>query len=185
MTSLPRSNLLQIVVADLPLAKESAVWGTFGRGGYEHCRGTCKDHQLQYKKLIDCDDEHLHNLLNPQWAVPESYRTIIRSILKDRGYEPEPGVFLPESLLAELFPNAKNISTVAEYHTSTPENNRAGVQIDKGNEPYLLDMEAHKLGMHALVAVHDIMIKKVFDHYVLDLGKYKVLVSGELILFWR
>lgn len=37
------------------------MWGTYGKGGAEHCAGTCPEHRLVWKKLVDCDTERTCN----------------------------------------------------------------------------------------------------------------------------
>jgi len=71
-------------VVGLEQAKQVAMWGTYGKGGIEHCNGACDEHPLRYKRLIDCDDEHLQAILKTQ-SVQNSYAVIIGSILADRG----------------------------------------------------------------------------------------------------
>lgn len=76
---------IMIAVTDMGVAKREAVWGTLGKGGVEHCSGTCPDHQLTYKKLIDCDTEHLEAILaNSRHIRGSHYENIIQSILTDR-----------------------------------------------------------------------------------------------------
>lgn len=71
-------------ITGLETAKQAAMWGTYGKGGTEHCNGTCPEHPLRWKRLIDCDTEHLQAILGTQ-LINNSYRVIINSILKDRG----------------------------------------------------------------------------------------------------
>ncbi len=81
---------VNVTVLDFATAKREAVWGTYGKGGAEHCAGTCPEHQLRWKRLIDCDTDHLQMILQNQRHVRYSnVRTIIESILKDRGVEPK------------------------------------------------------------------------------------------------
>jgi len=70
----------------------TAKWGTFGKGGVEHCAGRCPEHQLRFKKLIDCDSDHLQMILKNQRQVEESpfLKRIIHYILIGRGETPEP-----------------------------------------------------------------------------------------------
>jgi hypothetical protein len=70
--------------------KNEAMWGTYGKGGAEHCAGTCPEHQLFWKKLVDCDTEHLQAILRTQrHIVGHPYTELIHSILNDRGVKPE------------------------------------------------------------------------------------------------
>lgn len=69
----------------LELTKENAIWGTYGKGGYEHCHGTCPAHPLRWVRLIDCETEHLQAIMSGKWYVPKHYVVIINSILDDRG----------------------------------------------------------------------------------------------------
>src|SRR5271155_411291 len=71
-------------VIGIEAAKQTAMWGTFGKDALEHCKGTCPEHQLRYKRLLDCDTEHLQAILRTQ-SLNQSYLDIINSILKDRG----------------------------------------------------------------------------------------------------
>ena len=64
------------------------LWGTYGRGGVEHCAGTCPEHQLRWKKLTDCDIEHLQAILRTQ-RIPFRYTEAIHAILIERGVEPD------------------------------------------------------------------------------------------------
>ena|SRR5271154_1621992 len=70
--------------------KNTAMWGTYGKGGVEHCNGTCPLHQLEWKKLVDCYTEHLQAILRTQpQIVGHEYTDIIHSILADRGVKPK------------------------------------------------------------------------------------------------
>jgi hypothetical protein len=71
------------------VGRDTAMWGTFGKGGVEHCGGTCPLHQLKWKRLVDCDTEHLQAILRTQHQIVGHYYTdYIHSILKDRGVKP-------------------------------------------------------------------------------------------------
>jgi hypothetical protein len=64
-------------------------WGTFGKGGVEHCAGTCQEHPLRWKLLTDCDTEHLQTILRTQRQVYDTdYAEAIRIILVGRGAKP-------------------------------------------------------------------------------------------------
>lgn len=72
--------------------KQNMRWGTFGKGGAEHCMGRCPKHQMRIKKLIDCDTDHLQMILKNQRQVHDSpylLREIIHEILIERGVKPE------------------------------------------------------------------------------------------------
>ena len=71
--------------------KKEAHWGTFGKGGVEHCAGRCPEHQLRLKRLIDCDTDHLQMILLNQRQVEESpfLKSIIHTILLERGEKPK------------------------------------------------------------------------------------------------
>lgn len=87
--SMELERVYTIVVAGMEAAKQAAMWGTFGKGGAEHCAGTCPEHRLRYKRLVDCDTEHLQAILRTQWQlVGHDYTYLIRSILVDRGEKP-------------------------------------------------------------------------------------------------
>jgi hypothetical protein len=74
-----------ILVDGLEEAKKQATWGTYGKNGLTHCRGTCPEHQLRYVRLIDCSTEHLLAIVNSQYQIKGGdYEEIILSILKDR-----------------------------------------------------------------------------------------------------
>ncbi len=70
--------------------KNEATWGTYGKGGVEHCAGRCPEHRLKWKKLVDCDTEHLQAILRTQRQIRyHLYRMLIEDILKERGVKPE------------------------------------------------------------------------------------------------
>ena len=64
------------------------LWGTYGKGGVEHCVGTCPEHQLRWKKLTDCDTDHLQAILRTQ-RIPPYYTEAIHAILAERGVKPD------------------------------------------------------------------------------------------------
>jgi hypothetical protein len=74
------------------LNKYTAKWGTYGKGGFEHCAGRCPEHQLRYKSLVDCDTDHLQMILKNQRQVDRHpvYKSLIHEILIERGEVPEP-----------------------------------------------------------------------------------------------
>ena len=88
--------------AEINALKPVLRWGTYGKGGAEHCGGTCPEHQLRIKSLVDCDTDHLQAILRNQRQVhigPSSfYSLVIRRILQDRGVTPEK--FSPEAEVA-------------------------------------------------------------------------------------
>jgi hypothetical protein len=66
------------------------MWGTYGKGGVEHCGGSCSSHPLTWKRLVDCDTEHLQAIIRTQrQLVGHEYTNLINSILADRGERPE------------------------------------------------------------------------------------------------
>lgn len=71
--------------------KNETMWGTYGRGGVEHCAGRCPEHQLKWKKLVDCDTDHLQAILRTQRQVDENpfIRSTIHAILIERGEKPK------------------------------------------------------------------------------------------------
>lgn len=71
------------------------MWGTYGKGGVEHCVGTCPEHQLRWKNLTDCDTEHLQAILLTQRHLPFRYTGAIRLILISRGEKPN--TFSPDA----------------------------------------------------------------------------------------
>lgn len=54
--------------------KNLSIWGTYGFTGNE---------KFKWTKLIDCDDNHLKNILK-HVGISHSYKDIISSILMDR-----------------------------------------------------------------------------------------------------
>jgi hypothetical protein len=65
-------------------------WGTYGKGGVEHCAGTCPHHRLRVKRLSDCDTAHLQMILKNQRQVYyNGYAEAIHEILIERGVKPE------------------------------------------------------------------------------------------------
>jgi hypothetical protein len=69
---------------------EKLMWGTYGKGGVEHCAGTCPRHRLRVKRLADCDTEHLQMILKNQRQVYfNGYAEAIHEILIKRGVQPE------------------------------------------------------------------------------------------------
>jgi len=76
---------------DFETLKKTLVWGTYGKGGVEHCAGRCPEHKLQWVKLIDRETEHLQAILRTQRQIRYNrmYRGVIEGILKDRGVKPE------------------------------------------------------------------------------------------------
>jgi hypothetical protein len=71
------SDVYTIVVEGLEAAKSQAMWGTYGKSGVE---------PLRMVKLVDCETDHLLEILRTQHHIRRTdYETIIRSILKDRG----------------------------------------------------------------------------------------------------
>lgn len=71
------------------MTKETALWGTYGKGGAEHCAGLCPEHPLVWKLLTDCDTEHLQAILRTQAFIRyHPYDGFIRSILKERKVRP-------------------------------------------------------------------------------------------------
>lgn len=70
--------------------KRDLIWGTYGKGGVEHCAGRCPLHRLQWVKLIDRETSHLQGILRTQsQIVGTDYQRAIRGILEDRGVAPE------------------------------------------------------------------------------------------------
>jgi hypothetical protein len=84
--------MIKLAVMDMATAKKVAVWGTFGKGGFEHCRGRCSEHEYKEVRLIDCSTEHLQAILDGGYVdgvatfarAMSEYRDIIESILEDR-----------------------------------------------------------------------------------------------------
>ena len=72
------------------------LWGTYGKGGVEHCAGTCSEHQLRWVPLDGCETDHLQAILRTQ-RIPEQYTEAIHGILKERGVKPDKWSFEAES----------------------------------------------------------------------------------------
>lgn len=65
------------------------IWGTFGKGGVEHCGGHCPLHKLQWVKLADRETSHLQAILRTQrQIIGTNYETAIHALLADRGVKP-------------------------------------------------------------------------------------------------
>ena len=60
------------------------MWGTYGKGGLEHCNGTCPLHPLRIVRLVDCNTEHLFAILRTQLQIPPVYYYAIIAILTER-----------------------------------------------------------------------------------------------------
>jgi hypothetical protein len=66
------------------------IWGTYGKGGVEHCAGRCPLHPLQWVKLVDRETSHLQAILRTQrQIVGTHYQRGIEAILRKRGETPE------------------------------------------------------------------------------------------------
>jgi hypothetical protein len=70
-----------------PRLTRKTLWGTYGKGGFEHCAGMCPEHQLHWKPLDECDSDHLQMILRNQRQVDECppLKQIIHEILFERG----------------------------------------------------------------------------------------------------
>jgi hypothetical protein len=73
------SNVLRIT--------RKSLWGTYGKGGFEHCAGRCPEHQLRWKPLEDCDTDHLQMILRNQRQVQScpDLKRAIHELLFERG----------------------------------------------------------------------------------------------------
>jgi len=70
--------------------KREMLWGTYGKGGVEHCAGQCPEHGLQWVRLVDRETDHLQAILRTQGQIHDHVcRVVIESILLDRGVVPE------------------------------------------------------------------------------------------------
>jgi phosphoribosyl-ATP pyrophosphohydrolase len=56
--------------------KSKLLWGTYGKNN---------DQPLKYVPLIDCETEHLQAILKNMYNIRQIHKTVIISILKDRG----------------------------------------------------------------------------------------------------
>lgn len=82
----------------------------------------------------------------------------------------------------------ERVSTAAEYHASLVEraDNRAGVNIDFGSEPYLFNLELDSYDMHPFQPVHDLMREKQGERIGLDLGgRLPEYVTPDTLVVWR
>lgn len=72
------------------MAAEDMLWGTYGKGGFEHCTGLCPEHKLRFVRLGDCETEHLQAILRTQELKerPEVVVAIYK-ILSFRGITPQ------------------------------------------------------------------------------------------------
>lgn len=81
--------------------KNEMLWGTYGKGGVEHCAGRCPKHKLQWVKLVDRETSHLQAILRTQrQIINHPCLAVIHSILADRGVKPEAFSYAAEQ---ELF----------------------------------------------------------------------------------
>lgn len=80
--------MFTIKVQNLEDAKRLATWGTYGKGGWDHCKGNCPLHQYQEVRLQDCSTERLQTLWTNDWLTAD-YDRIVESILDDRGADYE------------------------------------------------------------------------------------------------
>lgn len=72
-----RNEGILMVATDMERAKQTAMWGTYGK---------LRSEPLRYVRLIDCATDHLQAILRTQPQVKgDDYETIILSILADRG----------------------------------------------------------------------------------------------------
>jgi hypothetical protein len=86
--------------------KQNLIWGTYGKGGIEHCGGRCPKHPLQWVKLHERETSHLQAILRTQRQIIGSeYETAIHALLADRGVKPEKFSFEAQQ---EMFRKAIN-----------------------------------------------------------------------------
>jgi len=70
--------------------KREMLWGTYGKGGVEHCAGNCPEHKFQWVRLIDRETDHLQAILRTQRHIlHHPCLAVIHGILADRGVVPE------------------------------------------------------------------------------------------------
>src|SRR5271170_770022 len=80
----------QKMQTNFEIVKREMIWGTYGKGGVEHCAGHCLKHKLQWVKLIDRETSHLQAILRTQRQIQgHMCQTVIESILADRGVKPD------------------------------------------------------------------------------------------------
>lgn len=102
-----------VAVRGMQAAKLTAMWGTYGKGGVEHCNGRCPEHRLTWKRLVDCDTEHLFAILRTQrqiYAPGCDYPEIILAILRDRG------ITAVEHEPVQASPNVADALAAAAYY---------------------------------------------------------------------
>jgi len=80
------------------------IWGTYGKGGVEHCGGRCPAHPLEWVKLEDRETSHLQAILRTQRQIRFTYyETGIHRLLAARGVKPETFSYAAEQ---EMFTKA-------------------------------------------------------------------------------
>jgi hypothetical protein len=71
---LPSVATLKSICAEKPIEGADLLWGTYGKSGKE---------PLKWKKLGECDTDHLQAILDTQ-PLTETYKTAIQNILQSR-----------------------------------------------------------------------------------------------------
>lgn len=78
-----------------------------------------------------------------------------------------------------------NYSTAMEYFLAAKEENNASANIDKGNEPYLIDLDALDLDLYAYVTVEDVGIALKGGKVLLFTTLNTYEVDPGTLLVWR
>lgn len=95
-------------------------------------------------------------------------------------------VFATTKDIATLSRCIKHPSTAREYYdAASGANNAAGTEIEKGNEPYLVNLDAYQMGVHPFIEVYDVMKALDGDNVVLGLNRGNISVPGETLIAWR
>ena len=83
--------------------------------------------------------------------------------------------------------NPAHISSALEYQqASSKSENRATKQMDAGNEPYLINLDAFEMGLHPYIAVYDVGIELTEnDDVVLCTASREYKVSPDTVLIWK
>jgi hypothetical protein len=74
MSLIPTVSKLKSIVAEKPIEGADLLWGTYGKSGKE---------SLKWKKLGDCDTDHLQAILDTQ-PLTDQYKIAIEGILNSR-----------------------------------------------------------------------------------------------------
>lgn len=79
----------------------------------------------------------------------------------------------------------RRVSTLAEYHAASTEENRASKSIDIGYESYLLNLDLYEMGMHPYLPIIDLDAQKRGDLIGVVLYGGQVWLPGDTLVVWR